>query len=153
MARLKCTRCGYIGPLEKFKKEKRNRVGRTKLCKICDNRAGAEYVKNNYARVSKRGREYCKSRYYKIKNAVFDYYGWNCVWCGEDDRMAMSLDHKLNDGNKHRRSLKAKSSISVYRDVINRGFPKTFQTLCANCNIVKHKLGGKMPPHRKNKYK
>lgn len=90
--------------------------------------------------------------YHRIRNVIFDYYGWRCKWCHEDDRLALTLDHCLNNGNKHRRKV-GKTTLTIYRDVIKQGFPKTFQTLCTNCNIVKHKLGGQMPPHRKNKYK
>ena len=65
-----------------------------------------------------------------------------CILCGETDLRTLGLDHIENDRN-------GASSIK-YSTVVNTGFPAGFQTLCANCNIAKHRNGGFLPIDRAN---
>jgi hypothetical protein len=41
----------------------------------------------------------------RLKSALFDLYGHVCARCGFDDKRALTLDHKLNNGNKERKEL------------------------------------------------
>ena len=84
----------------------------------------------------------------KVKNAIFDHYGRKCACCGETIATFLSIDHVKNDGSVHRRSLtgcKSGGSISVYLDIIRRGFPDDFQVLCMNCQFGKRMNGGVCP--------
>jgi len=72
---------------------------------------------------------------YKTKCIVLSYYGrgcCKCVKCGFDDIRALSIDHINGGGCQHR--LKVKSNYSWF--IVNH-FPKGYQTLCMNCQIIK----------------
>lgn len=78
------------------------------------------------------------------RGTVLDHYGRACACCGETTEAFLAIDHKNNDGAKHRKKLKAAGS-GFYRWVIRTGFPDYLQTLCYNCNIGKHRNGGVCP--------
>lgn len=69
----------------------------------------------------------------EMKLKVLSHYGPNhglrCNWpdCDVIDIDMLTLDHVNNDGAEHR-----KTSHNLYREVIQRGFPEGFQTLCWN---------------------
>lgn len=73
---------------------------------------------------------------YRIKS--FAGYGGKCVCCGEADPNVLQLDHVNNDGNKHRRQLR---KSTIYKWVIDNGFPATIQPLCGNCHLAKTRTG------------
>lgn len=78
-----------------------------------------------------------KVRRASIKIKVLAHYGHgtaSCVRCGFDDIRALVLDHIVPIcGDKNRKALGAYLYSSLLRD----GFPSGYQTLCANCNLIK----------------
>jgi len=82
----------------------------------------------------------------RIKLLVFNHYGHKCSCCGESNELLLNIDHINNDGNRHRK-LRG-SGISIYKDIINNGFPNFYQLLCWNCNMGKY-LNGGICPHKK----
>jgi len=84
-----------------------------------------------------------------LRKQVFDHYGQRCVCCGEDNPAFLSLDHVNGDGAKHRRSLgggeRGVGPYTVYKWVVNNGFPDGFQVLCMNCNWGRARNGGVCP--------
>jgi hypothetical protein len=70
----------------------------------------------------------------RLKAVLFDMYGHTCVRCGFDDKRALTLDHKLNNGNKERELL---GERGVYRKAKNTYLPDEYQTLCMNCQFIK----------------
>jgi hypothetical protein len=70
----------------------------------------------------------------KLKDSLFDIYGHACARCGFDDKRALTLDHKLNNGNKERREL---GERGVYRRARDNYLPDEYQTLCMNCQFIK----------------
>lgn len=77
----------------------------------------------------------------KIK--VLTYYGNGkcaCVKCGFSDIRALSIDHINDDGCEERRgfNMSVVSGDQMYRKLKEQGFPVGYQTLCYNCNIIKH---------------
>lgn len=89
-----------------------------------------------------------------LKAEVFNAYGNQCACCGEAEVTFLALDHVNGDGAEHRRSLAAGyagRTYQVYLDVKRQGFPPTYQLLCNNCNIAKHRLGE--CPHQTNRLK
>ena len=79
------------------------------------------------------GREYR----WQIKAEVLTYYGNGklaCVKCGFDDIRGLTIDHICGGGTKHKASL---GSSNLYLWLKRNGFPKGYQTLCANCNLIK----------------
>lgn len=65
--------------------------------------------------------------------------------------LALSIDHINNDGAKHRKKLgitRGSGSQKFFRWLITNNFPKGFQVLCMNCQIIKEKL--RVKKERKN---
>lgn len=86
----------------------------------------------------------------KLREEIFNHYGWNCKCCGETIKEFLSLDHVNNDGFKDKNPGGGKKSgKELYLLVKKNGFPDTFQTLCMNCNWGK-KLGNGFCPHKSN---
>ena len=70
----------------------------------------------------------------RLKAVLFDMYGHVCARCGFDDKRALTLDHKLNNGNKERKEL---GERGVYTKAKNTYLPNEYQTLCMNCQFIK----------------
>lgn len=72
-----------------------------------------------------------------------DHYGNACACCKETGKTFLSIDHVNNDGYKDVTSGgKRKAGFALYQKIIKAGFPLTFQILCMNCNVSKHRNGG-----------
>lgn len=69
----------------------------------------------------------------KLKRQVIDAYGGKCK-CGFNDIRALCIDHINGRGLEERRRL---TGDKVYRKLRRKGFPKGYQVLCANCNLIK----------------
>jgi 5-methylcytosine-specific restriction endonuclease McrA len=69
---------------------------------------------------------------------VLDRMGGKCVFCGEEDESALTIDHVLNDGAKER-----KEQRNVYLRLRNMAEIPTdrYQILCFNCNHKKRIWG------------
>lgn len=117
-------------------------------------------VKKNYLRNKKsvkkwneKNQEYIKQYRYthniKLKTIVVNHYGGKCYCCGETAISFLTIDHKNNDGNKHRRNNSLNGSRQTYSWIINSGFPPIFQIACYNCNCARAKEKDKICPHKK----
>ena len=84
-------------------------------------------------------REKAKARRRDAKKKVLDYYGNACNHCGFDNILALQIDHIGNNGAEERKSLGSKnfSGWRFYEYLINNDYPDGYQTLCANCNMIK----------------
>jgi hypothetical protein len=83
-----------------------------------------------------------------LKLEVIQIYGGKCACkgCTVTHPDFLTVDHKNNDGAKHRKQMrsgkKVKSLTSFYAWLKKRGFPKDrFQLLCWNCNLSKYQHG------------
>ena len=85
----------------------------------------------------------------KIREAVFNHYGWVCSCCGETEPAFLTIDHINNDGREHSKKY-SKRNLRSYRWYVREGFPKGLQTLCWNCNTAKQRLGE--CPHKTKDY-
>lgn len=96
-----------------------------------------KYKKHNYEKI-KLGQA---ARSLNLKREVFSHYGLICACCGFDDIRALSIDHINNDGcderNGNERGQKF-SGLVFYKHLKKQGFPEGYQTLCMNCNFIKH---------------
>lgn len=80
-----------------------------------------------------------------IKADVFAHYGGICECCGETNLILLTLDHKNDDGNEHRKALGGSGGAWFYRWVRKNGFPDFLRILCFNCNIGRYRNGGACP--------
>lgn len=62
------------------------------------------------------------------------HYGGRCECCGEAEPKFLALDHKDNDGNKHRKLI---GNVKIYTWLKKNDWPDNFQILCHNCNMAK----------------
>jgi hypothetical protein len=99
-----------------------------------------EWVRDNQDYSRQRNRSYIKRR----RDEVFTRYGGECVCCGENEFVFLTLDHVHNDGKEERE--RWGSGTQFYRAVKKRGYPKTLQLLCHNCNQAMRING--FCPHR-----
>ena len=108
-----------------------------------------EYRKKNKEKITKKKKKYnkknkkkIKERYEIIKKMVFNYYGNECICCGENDFNLLTVDHINGGGSEHKRKNKI---YNMYNWLIKNNFPSGFQTLCRNCNCGKREY--KICPH------
>jgi len=141
-----CKICGFEGNEEKF---------HGRVCMPCksgiQSRKGTESSRKamDWQRANpERRREISLKYYYRIRNTVFDHYGWVCKCCGETEPYFLSIDHVNGHGNEHRRELtkrSAGSGAAFYRWITDNGYPDDFQVLCMNCNHGRMRNGGICP--------
>lgn len=70
----------------------------------------------------------------KLKLKILTHYGNGvaaCVKCSFNDIRALCLDHINGKAGKKKRG------IPFYQELRKMGFPPGYQTLCANCNLIK----------------
>lgn len=116
-----CSYCKEEKYLFEFVRIFRNKNGVHENCKLCHNK-------------------FQLTNLIKMKEIVYNYYGNYCANCNEKDTEILSVDHINNDGAAERRKLK--NSKNLYRKIIKENFPDTYQILCYNCNMKKHRNGG-----------
>ena len=78
-----------------------------------------------------------------LKTRVLTHYSHNnllkCCWdgCTINDVDMLTLDHTENNGADHRREIRSKGGISMYRWAAKNNFPEGFQTLCGGHQLKK----------------
>ena len=94
------------------------------------------YRKKNRAAINEQARQ-ARRGYKKI---VLERYGTSCVLCGFEDNRALQIDHINNNGAEERKALGGQkfSGYQFYKHLIDNNLPEGYQTLCANCNMIKH---------------
>jgi len=100
-----------------------------------------EYRKKHGKSIRKKQRDYYK----KARLEALEYYGGKppkCKKCGESRILCLSLDHIKNDGAKHRKEITEEYGYKLGGNQIlmwlkKNNYPKGFQVLCYNCNIIK----------------
>ena len=95
----------------------------------------AKYREKNKDKIN----TYHKNKRRKYKHIVLDKYGNICVKCGFTDIRALQIDHINNNGAQERKALGGQnvSGWRFYEYLIKNGLPEGYQTLCANCNMIK----------------
>jgi hypothetical protein len=75
-----------------------------------------------------------------FKSEALEHYGKQCAHCDFTDWRALQIDHVADNGAEERRSLGGQkfSGWRFYEWLKKQGWPPGYQTLCANCNIIKH---------------
>lgn len=126
----KCIICKEEKDISAFVPRKETPRGYRGKCKECYNKATRE-------------------KWQEYRQSILDYYGRECVCCGEDEEVFLTLDHINNDGylDKNPNGSK-KSGKELYLLVHKQGFPDKYQILCHNCNFGK-KIKGVCPHKQK----
>jgi hypothetical protein len=73
-----------------------------------------------------------------LKQTVFMIYSSEqikCADCSESDLTVLTIDHKNNDGSKHRETIG--TGTQFYKWLRQMGYPEGYQVLCFNCNMKK----------------
>lgn len=85
----------------------------------------------------------------ELRKQVFAAYGGTvCACCGETEPLFLTIDHVDNNGAEMRRDgTHSRGGTAFYQWLRKSGFPAGFQVLCMNCNLGKHRNGGKCPHH------
>lgn len=107
-----------------------NQKYRIYKCKSCISLESKEYQDRTQYNINK-ARE--------LKLEVIENYDGKCACCGIDIFEFLTIDHKNNDGAKHRQELGATGGGGrIYKWLQKEGYPKdNFQLLCMNCNGCK----------------
>ena len=82
------------------------------------------------------------------KEKLFEMYGHACARCGFEDKRALTLDHKLNNGSQERKEL---GERGVYRRAKAMHRPDEYQILCMNCQFIKRHEDGRSNQHGKRR--
>lgn len=105
------------------------------------------YMKANY-HSRKENAKWQKAYREKTRDICFAAYGgYTCVCCNETEKKFLTLDHKNNDGAKHRKEIGYRGGYAFYLWIIRNNFPPMFQVLCFNCNHGRQ-LNGGVCPHK-----
>jgi hypothetical protein len=78
-----------------------------------------------------------------LKEQALDRYGRACAECGFDNPLALVIDHINNNGAEERRRYGGSQQFSgwrFYEHLKKLRWPDGYQTLCANCNLIKEQL-------------
>lgn len=95
-----------------------------------------EYSKRNYKKNKERLKKQSREYRIKYKKIAIHMYGGKCAFCGEDDFVVLSIDHKNDDGGEERRRLDKKNrnmGWDFYRYLIKHPKRDDLQVLCFNC--------------------
>jgi hypothetical protein len=74
---------------------------------------------------------YSSEAHHARRDAVLAHYGKRCASCGEDHKEFLEVDHIGGGGSQH---FKKVGLCGLFKDLIDRGFPAGFRTLCSTCN-------------------
>lgn len=138
-----CPRCKLMKPNGDFRKGNSGK-GLASYCNECLRKYQVEQYHKNREMILPNMRAVRAG----LRAKVITAYGSNCACCSEGELMFLAVDHKNNDGAKHRKEVGV--SDRFYRWLIRNNFPPEFQLLCANCNWGKYVNGG-VCPHQSRK--
>lgn len=133
----KCCRCKKSKNIDKYNLNSSRKDGIQSFCIDCQRLEWKRRYKKNLAHERERG----KTKYRQVRQLVFDYYGAQCVCCGETEFDFLTIDHVNNDGAKDRFK-PYRGGTGLYYLIKKNNFPNIYQVLCMNCNLSKHLNGG-----------
>jgi hypothetical protein len=136
----RCRKCDKLKPIGQFRLA--NKKWRRRVCNSCINEYRKEWHKKN-PQSAERHKAIVRQRNRQQKEQVFDHYGRKCACCDEGEFEFLQIDHVGGGGKKHKREI---GKRTIYTWLIRNNFPDGFQTLCANCNHAKGRLG--VCPHK-----
>lgn len=85
-------------------------------------------------------KQYQKQLRIQNKHDVIFHYSngtMECKACSIRTFEILTLDHIFGNGNKHRKAI---NSISIWQWIKRMKYPKGYQILCYNCNVLKERV-------------
>jgi hypothetical protein len=139
----KCARCGKAAKKASARSREKNGSSRkyyrdrksAGLCTHCGERPCTATSVNCEV-----CNEFEWGRRLRIKQEVITKYGGECVCCGEDNVVFLSLDHKDGGGTNERNVSKIMGG-RLYRFLRNKPVDSKYQVMCYNCNFAKGDRG------------
>jgi hypothetical protein len=164
-----CRSCRQWKPYTEFSKDSTHGDGYSSWCKECRGRSHLEWRKKNLEANKEKKKQYYYenrtrilsqrnvarngARYLaRLRQEVYNHYGNKCYCCGLDDPRFLTVEHLSNDGCtvKHKGG-KRVSGTTMYKGIIENGFPVDIALACYNCNCGRSKHGqGGICPHRQS---
>lgn len=157
-----CKNCLIEKDIESFTKNRTQKDGFEKLCKVCraykkksiyhsNPEERKKYIdrnkiwmKNNRPKINL----WRKNKVSSLRFEILKSYGDKCSCCGESEKRFLTIDH-INGGGKEHRAKFNNTAYAVYKDIINGKFDKNlYRILCMNCNFA-IRFGDKCP-HKDN---
>jgi hypothetical protein len=121
------------------------KAGRRVLCVEHDRAYRREWQGRNKDKVA----DYRQRAAEKLKAEVLGHYAEGgkveCVCCGENILLLLTLDHIEEDGAEHRLEMPCRGR-HMYRWLQKEGYPPGLQIMCFNCNQGKFRRG--VCPHQ-----
>lgn len=150
-----CKQCGLDKPLSNFQIRTRKKQGispqtaRNTICRSCTKerraaqgcckRCGVKIVDGVRCDSCKElNRKHSIDQRLRRKTKVISHYGNRCVFCGESRILFLTIDHKHDDGAKHRKEI---GGGRIYIWLVKNNYPDGFQVACFNCNCGKALVG------------
>ncbi len=135
-----CPRCKLTKPFSAFYADKHRKGGFRIYCIPCT----IEMHRNDRENNPDKFNSYTKKCRDKTKANVMTHYGNGvclCLMCGENRLDCLTIDHINGGGTKHLKSL-GLYGATFYRWLISNNYPIGYQTLCANCQLIKKMANG-----------
>ncbi len=132
-----------LSTLTYYQRNKKRISEKQRLYRVSHIEQYRERDRHNRINNKDKRREQEKLRKRRIRLEVLTHYGNSklaCVYCGFNNSDALTIDHINNDGAKQRCQTGWGSGSGTYYWLKKNNFPLGFQTLCANCQMIKEKL-------------
>lgn len=135
----RCVHCKVFKSISAFDKSRERKFGIHCYCKKCRHKLEAPQ-RASYQKIYIRS---LRLRAYQIiSGADTPTCTMSKIWkcCGDSrNGLWLSIDHVVGDGARHKREIKATSSVSLYRWVIKhpRQARERLQILCMNAQVMK----------------
>lgn len=125
---------------------KTNKPGCSKIGHDEDQFDSAGYKRCRQCRLIAK-RRYDRKKHQQRRHQALEAYGGKCACCGVAEEVFLAIDHIENNGNVHRKEIRATGSVAMYRWLEKQNYPEGFQLLCHNCNYAKSRG---VCPHQKD---
>lgn len=162
-----CQRCRKWLSYESYTKQVSAKDGLCPVCRECKAQCNLEWRKRHHEENLERKRAYyyehreriLKRRAHNLSHTkrlavlrqeVFNHYGNKCYCCGLSDPRFLTIEHLSNDGSALRYkngSGSRTAGTTMYRQIIDAGFPADIALACYNCNCARsfHSKGQQCP--------
>jgi len=132
-----------------YNKKRREDHRAAGLCILCNEPlVTAHYCERHRQESMAKGKKWTAA----LKAKVLEHYGNKCACCGETEPVFLTIDHINSDGYKHRAKTGYRiTGNALWKEIVNKGYPNTYQILCWNCNSGRAINNGVCPHYSSNR--